>query len=396
MIPRLRLLQKKDTASSVVQRRELAQLLEEGRDASARIRVENVISSDIAVEVMEIVELYCELLLARANVMDQVAFGEKGARARSRAKDEKVKGEMEKKKQSGAGASATGKDGSTAGDGGSSRSLFGFPFGKAFGGGGGGQQPKKTPETPTEDTKDQNQDNITDEDNSYIDPAIDEAATAVFYAWPRFPHDVRELTIVRTLLADRYGKDFMALAQENKVENVRVPERLAKGLRVRPPTQELVDSYLREIAKTYGISWGEEEQGPEDLGSAPPEFVDEDNQHSGDSPDVPSTPGKQQRQEDTDTNPETRARRASETNELNKATPPRGPLQQGKSPVSVAPPAPRTDNPNPRVKVPGKSESETGEATEVGTEPKDASSKKDGNHIPEVDELSRRFAALRR
>lgn len=157
MIPRLRLLQKKDTASSVVQRRELAQLLEEGRDASARIRVENVISTDIAVEVMEIVELYCELLLARANVMDQVAFGEKGARARSRAKDEKVKGEMEKKKQSGAGASATGKDGSTAGDGGSSRSLFGFPFGKAFGGGGGGQQPKKTPETPTEDTKDQNQ-----------------------------------------------------------------------------------------------------------------------------------------------------------------------------------------------------------------------------------------------
>ena len=341
---------------------------------------------------MEMVELYCELLLARANVMDQVAFGEKGARARSRAKEEKLKGEMEKKKQSGTGAS-TGKDGSTASDSGSSRSLFGFPFGKAFGGGG---QQKKTLEPPTEDTKEQNQDNTTNEDNSYIDSAIDEAATAVFYAWPRFPHDVRELTIVRTLLADRYGKDFMALAQENKVENVRVPERLAKGLRVRPPTQELVDSYLREIAKTYGISWGEEEQGPEDLGSAPPEFVDDDNQHPGDSPDVPSTPGKQQRQGDTDTNLETKTRRASETNELNKVTPPRGSLQQGKSPVSVAPPAPRTDNPNPRVKVPGKSESEAGEAAEVGTEPKDASSKKDGNHIPEVDELSRRFAALRR
>ncbi|KAL2823355.1 regulator of Vps4 activity in the MVB pathway-domain-containing protein, partial [Aspergillus cavernicola] len=55
LIPRLRLLQKKSTASSVVQRRELAQLLESNRDASARIRVENVIATDIAVEVMEMV-----------------------------------------------------------------------------------------------------------------------------------------------------------------------------------------------------------------------------------------------------------------------------------------------------------------------------------------------------
>lgn len=48
------------------------------------------------------------------------------------------------------------------------------------------------------------------------------------------------------------------------------------------------------------------------------------------------------------------------------------------------------------MKVPGKSDSEAGEAAEAGTDSKDASSKKDGNHIPEVDELSRRFAALRR
>ncbi|KAJ5963079.1 hypothetical protein N7481_013384 [Penicillium waksmanii] len=77
LIPRLRLLQKKDTASSVVQRRELSQLLSEARESSARIRVENVISTDIAVEVMEMVELYCELVLARANVLDQLAFGGK-------------------------------------------------------------------------------------------------------------------------------------------------------------------------------------------------------------------------------------------------------------------------------------------------------------------------------
>ena len=52
----------------MAQRRELAQLLDNGREASARIRVENVIATDIGVEVMEIVELYCELLLARAAV----------------------------------------------------------------------------------------------------------------------------------------------------------------------------------------------------------------------------------------------------------------------------------------------------------------------------------------
>ncbi|KAL4876268.1 regulator of Vps4 activity in the MVB pathway-domain-containing protein, partial [Aspergillus karnatakaensis] len=78
LIPRLRLLQKKSTASSVIQRRELAQLLENNRDASARIRVENVIATDIAIEVMEMVELYCELLLARAGVLDQLGFGEAG------------------------------------------------------------------------------------------------------------------------------------------------------------------------------------------------------------------------------------------------------------------------------------------------------------------------------
>lgn len=373
LIPRLRLLQKKDTASSVVQRRELAQLLEEGREASARIRVENVISTDIAVEVMEMVELYCELLLARANVLDQVAFGEKGAKARNRAKDEKNRYELEKRK-----ASGVGND--TAPESGGSRSFFGF-----FGGGGSGQQSKQpatqTPTPPkTEDPDDY-------DSNSYMDAAIDEAALSVFYAWPRFPHDVRELTIVRTLLGDRYGKDFMALAQENKVENVSVPERLAKSLRVRPPSQDLVDSYLREIARAYGIAWGEDREGvindTEELGSAP-EFIDDTGTGTGigngtgtDNPDPPSTPPKEH-----------------DTKELSKTSPPHRPLEPGKSPVRVAPPAPRTDNPHPRVKVPpgSKPESKSGSPSVESKDHGDDGVKK----IPEVDELSRRFAALRR
>lgn len=322
------------------------------------------------------VELYCELLLARANVLDQVAFGEKGAKARSRAKEEKGRYELEKRR---AGATTTGND--TASETGGSKSFFGF-----FGGGG---QQSKQPTASTTPTPLRPDD--TDDLNSYIDPALDEAATAIFYAWPRFPHDVRELTIVRTLLGDRYGKDFMALAQENKVELVRVPERLAKGLRVRPPSQELVDSYLREIARAYGISWGEDVT--EELGSAP-EFIDDtantanndnnDNTGStdeGDNLDPPSTPPKEH-----------------DTTELNKTTPPRRPLEPGKSPVRVAPPAPRTDNPHPRVKVPpgSKSEAPSKPSPSSSVENKDNGADDGARKIPEVDELSRRFAALRR
>lgn len=343
------------------------------------------------------VELYCELLLARANVLDQVAFGEKGAAARSRVREEKMRSEAKKKPGS---APSTGGNGAASGESGGSRSLFGFSFGKA----------SRT--TPTPDTTKSEDPNISTKDNddeeiNYIDPALDEAALVVFYAWPRFPHDVRELTIVRTFLADRFGKDYMALAQENKLERVHVPERLVKGLRVRPPAQDLVDNYLREIARAYGIAWGEQEQEQQeaeaDLGRAPPEFIDGENKddagndNDNDAPDLPSTPQKQQQHPDL-------SRRTSETSELSKATPPRGAPQPGKSPVSVAPPAPRTDNPNPRVKVPGQAPSspsqtdaqDSSKAPAEGGKGDSGSGGKDPNRIPEVDELSRRFAALRR
>lgn len=69
-INRLRLVQQKDTALAKDTRRNLAQLLTEGKEQSARIRVENVIRSDINVELLEILELYCELLLARIGLLD--------------------------------------------------------------------------------------------------------------------------------------------------------------------------------------------------------------------------------------------------------------------------------------------------------------------------------------
>ena len=62
--------QQKESALSKVARRQMAQLLEVGKEESARIRVENIIRQDISVELMEILELYCELLLARFGLME--------------------------------------------------------------------------------------------------------------------------------------------------------------------------------------------------------------------------------------------------------------------------------------------------------------------------------------
>jgi vacuolar protein sorting-associated protein IST1 len=69
-INRLRLIQQKESAIAKQQRRAMAQLLESGKEQSARIRVENIIREDINVELLEILELYCELLLARIGLLE--------------------------------------------------------------------------------------------------------------------------------------------------------------------------------------------------------------------------------------------------------------------------------------------------------------------------------------
>ncbi|XHG07099.1 hypothetical protein AWENTII_010259 [Aspergillus wentii] len=373
LIPRLRLLQKKDTASSVVQRRELASLLDENRDASARIRVENVIATDTGVEVMEMVELYCELLLARANVLDQLAFGERGGRARNRARE--VAKEMSRRAASGGAAAANANANARQAEEKKNSSILGFPFSLSSKKPSGGEA--------AEERRDD-----TDDDDSYMDSALDEAAAAVFYAWSRFPHDVRELNMLRSQLTDRYGKDFMTLAQDNKIEGGFCARTAGEGV----------------TTHAYGVVWPKGGGGDEvepDLGDAPPEFLDQrhdDDYHGGDgdgdgdgdntTSNLPSTPRKQ-----TDTTRPTlsEARRASEASELNKVTPPRG-LHSGKSPVSVAPPGPRTDNPSPRVKLPGSDET-GGQVGGGEAKPKNNSG---SGGIPELDELTRRFAALRR
>lgn len=49
----------------------MAELLSQGKEESARIRVENIVREDIYVELLEMLELYCELLLARIGLLDK-------------------------------------------------------------------------------------------------------------------------------------------------------------------------------------------------------------------------------------------------------------------------------------------------------------------------------------
>ncbi|KAI4159837.1 MAG: hypothetical protein LQ342_006255 [Letrouitia transgressa] len=284
-ISRLRMVQQKDTAIAKQQRRLMAQLLEQGKEESARIRVENIIRSDITTELLEILELYCELLLARIGLLE--------------AKE--------------------------------------------------------------------------------CDPGLEEPVKSIIYAAPRT--EIKELQQARQLLVEKYGKEFALEAIDNS--DGKVAERVLKKLKVEPPDPELVTLYLKEIARTYGIAW--------------PKAEAENDPSDEDTDDTPSGGVAVRNLEEPLT-----------TDELSRATPPRhiGP----KSPVSIAPPSPSTDNLSPKVKLPVPSDLKPGtRMTAFKKQPidivkgdfgdndvtveKDASA---GKVLSEDDELARRFAALRR
>jgi vacuolar protein sorting-associated protein IST1 len=296
-ITRLRMLQQKDTALSKAARRTMAQLLESGKEESARIRVENIIHTDINVELLEILELYCELLLARAGLLDASPPPEH--------------------------------------------------YGKS----------------------------------AYCDPGLEEAICSVIYAAPRT--EVKELQTVRALLVERFGKEFAMAAMENQVREGKplVSERVVKKLKVEPPNRELVTMYLREIARAYGVRWPKEDymEEEEQMGELEKEVDDE---HKDDGDDDPSG-GNAVRQ---------KLEMPIEREDLSKATPPKE-IGGQKSPVSVAPPGSRTDNPSPRVRLPGPPSD-----LKPVSKAEDKRPKKNvvGGKIPDVDELAKRFAALKK
>lgn len=69
-VQRLRILQQKKEAQAKSTRRDIATLIERGKLETARIKVENIINEDIHVELLELLELYCELLIARFGLLE--------------------------------------------------------------------------------------------------------------------------------------------------------------------------------------------------------------------------------------------------------------------------------------------------------------------------------------
>ena len=206
---------------------------------------------------------------------------------------------------------------------------------------------------------------------------MEEAVKSIIYAAPRT--DIKELQQARQLLVEKYGKEFALAAVDNS--DGKVAERVVKKLRVEPPAPELVTLYLKEIARTYGVPWPkrEETSNQED---------DDDTPSGGQAVKTLEEP--------------------LSTEELHRATPPRdlGPT----SPVRVAPPSPSTDNISPRVRLPGppelkpnarmsglKKQTSSTDARSNGAN-EDPGGKKDfvGGKIPDVDELAKRFAALKK
>ncbi|KAG1836569.1 DUF292-domain-containing protein [Suillus subalutaceus] len=158
-VQRLRIAQQKKEAHAKGSRRDIALLLEKGKTESARVKVEAVINEDVNLELYELLELYCELLIARFGLLDQ-------------------------------------------------------------------------------NTRDP-------------DPGINEGVCSIIHAAPRT--EVKELLVLRDMLMHKYGRDFSAAAMENR--SGCVSERIMRKLVIETPSEELVDAYLGEIAKAYGVKW---------------------------------------------------------------------------------------------------------------------------------------------
>ncbi|XP_018403648.1 PREDICTED: IST1 homolog [Cyphomyrmex costatus] len=71
-INRLKLLEKKKTELTQKARREIADFIAAGKTERAKIRVEHIIREDYMVEAMELLEMYCDLLLARFGLIQQI------------------------------------------------------------------------------------------------------------------------------------------------------------------------------------------------------------------------------------------------------------------------------------------------------------------------------------
>ena len=242
---------------------------------------------------------------------------------------------------------------------------------------------------------------------------------------------MKELHAARALLIEKFGKDI-ALAS---MEGEGVAERVLSKLKIATPSPDLVAAYLAEIARFYGVPFGEDD---DPTSTTTEDANDDDGEEGGGGggggigelaeparvlePPLEASPGRPAAA--AGAREKEKARRAADEDEddevaqLSRATPPRL-LGGPKSPLRITPPSPRTDNVAPKLRLPGA----TTAAGTAGTGPANAASGAKvrkgevraagagggvagagagaagggpGGKIPDVDELARRFAQLKR
>ncbi|PVF93813.1 DUF292-domain-containing protein [Serendipita vermifera] len=164
-VQRLRTTQEKKESLAKAARRDIATLVERQKLETAKVKVEAIIHDDIHVELLEILELYCELLIARFGLLDS---------------------------------------------------------------------PAKEP-----------------------DPGVYEAICAVIHAAPRT--ELKELHVLREMLMHKFGREFSLAVMENK--DGCVSPRVMRKLTVDTPPAALVEAYLEEIAKGYGVPYTPTDRG---------------------------------------------------------------------------------------------------------------------------------------
>ena len=159
-VSRYELIIKKKTEQSQRARKDISDLLKGGRYERARIKVEHIIREDYITEAMEILQQYCDLLLARAGLIETMAYCEEG---------------------------------------------------------------------------------------------LLECVNTIIWTTPRVQHDVQEMVEVEKQLGKKFGKAFLEQAHANRTNTVNA--KVVHRLGVTPPSPVLIERYLEEIARNYGLSY---------------------------------------------------------------------------------------------------------------------------------------------
>lgn len=93
---------------------------------------------------------------------------------------------------------------------------------------------------------------ILDVHRTSVDPGLKEAVLLVMYS--SHHTEIKELVMLGDMLRLKYGHEFASqvLANEN---NEYVPAKIVKRCDIEPPSEVLVDLYLTEIARAYGVPY---------------------------------------------------------------------------------------------------------------------------------------------